>query len=427
MHPRSIILFAATLCVTAPALALEPSSSRDWPRWRGRDGAGVWDGARLPAALTRAAVKERWSVPIGPGYAGIAVAGDRVFTLDRKDREAASERVLCLSRQSGETLWVKEYPARYGDLDHGNGPRSTPTVDRGRVYTLGAVGHLLCLEAVSGAVVWEIDAAKRFDAAMPIWGHSVSPLVFGDLVIAQIAARPGGCVMAFDRESGSPRWRVADDRPGYSTPIIVRHRDRDTLVQWTADSLLAITPATGELLWRAPFRTSNYDVAIASPLWRDGAVFASGYWDGARVFRTDAQGPEQEPRLLWSHDRVPSCLMSTPLLRGEHLYTIDRRDGLVCIEWGTGKLLWKDEHRVTAAGRNPHATLVWAGFEGTRAVALSAEGDLVLLELVPEGYREHGRVPIIGFTWAHPAFAGNEVFARSDERIVRVDIVAEGS
>lgn len=421
--PAALSLLA-TLAALAPLGADPASSDADWPRWRGVDGRGVWSGARLPEKLDASRVRELWSAPIGGGYAGIAVAGGRVYTLDRPGKDSGKERTLCFDRTSGKTLWVREHAADYGDLDYGNGPRATPAVHDGRVYAVGAVGRLRALDAESGEVIWEIDAKEKFDAVLPMWGHAVSPVIAGDLVFVQLGGRPEGILIALDRKTGEVRWRAIDERPGYSTPILAGN-DRDrTLIHWTADALHGLDALSGRPRWSAPFRTSDYDVAIISPLEHQGQVFASGYWDGSRAFRLEAGEGKVEVRAAWSQERALSCLMSTPLLRDGVLYALDRRDGLIGLEWSTGKVLWTDKHKLTPAGRNPQASLVWAGESGARAMALNAQGELVMLELTSAGPKDLGRAPIIGFTWAHPAYSGQDVFARSDEKIVCVRIEA---
>src|SRR5262249_30173375 len=138
------------------ALIFYPIASRadDWPQWRGRKRDNVWAGVRLPDKLSAEQVKPRWKKPIGGGYGGIAVAGGRVYMMDRQTKPREVERVVCLDANTGKQLWAHEYAVSYNKMDYGNGPRSTPTVHAGRVYTFGAVGHLHCLDAVSGRVVW---------------------------------------------------------------------------------------------------------------------------------------------------------------------------------------------------------------------------------------------------------------------------------
>ncbi len=258
----ALVAFTTFVAATAPAIAA------DWPCWRGRDGEGIWRGVSLPSRLTGDRVEKRWSVPIGGGYSGIAVVGSRVLTMDRPGKEVDEERVVCLDRDSGRTLWERRSAAKYGDLDHDNGPRATPTIDGGHVFAFGAVGRLACLELETGKPIWEVDVVGELNGKLPIWGHAASPVVRDGRVVVQAGARPGGTIVAFDRRTGKELWRARDDRPGYSTPITLRAGGIEQLVCWTADTVVALAPATGRAIWEMPFRTSNYDVAIISPVFR---------------------------------------------------------------------------------------------------------------------------------------------------------------
>ena len=391
-------------------------AAADWPEWRGAQRDGVWRDVRLPERFGRETVREKWRVPVGGGYSGIAVSAGRVFTMDRREEPRPVERVLCFSRDGGDLLWSHEYPVDYGDMDHANGPRATPTVDGTRLFTLGARGHVLCLDAADGRILWQLDSAREHRTKLPMWGQASSPLVHEDVVILSLGGRPGGTVMAFDRKTGKKRWSALDDRPGYSSPVAAEVGGRPQLIVWTADNVVALSPANGDVLWKTPFRTTSFDVAIISPVVRDGRLFVSGYWDGTRVFKLSGR---ETPELLWKDRRRPSCLMSTPLSRDDYLYVLDKKEGLLCVEWASGRVLWSDNHRMTPRGRSPHASLVWAG---DRAVALNSLGELLLVDLRPSGYRELGRVKIVGKTWAHPAFSGQQVFARSDSELVCFEI-----
>lgn len=408
--PRLRILLGIVLLLEAPHSAAQ--AAREWPQWRGVDRAGIWEGVKLPPRLDAGAIRVRWKEPIGPGYSGIAVALGKVYTLDspRKGRE----RVVCLDGAEGKTLWTHEHDVEYGDMDYATGPRSTPTVEAGRVFTIGAVGHIHCLEADTGKVVWSVDTVATHSAKLPQWGHAASPLVHGNLVLFQVGGRPGGTLMAFEKATGKESWRALEDRPSYSSPIVLSASGRVQVVFWTADSVTGLEPLTGEVLWRVPYK-STYDVAIASPVHADGIVLVSGYWEGANAFRLDGGAA---PRTIWEGKSL-SCLMSTPLYRGGHAYALDKDQGLQCIEWPTGKVLWKDGHRVTPKARNPQASMVWAG---EKVVILNELGELILARLTPGGYEDLGRAPVIGKTWAHPAFAGQDVYARSDSEIVCVRI-----
>ena len=394
----------------------------DWPQWRGADRAGEWRGVRLPARFTAETARVRWRVPLGGGYGGIAVSDGRLYVQDRSEK-TSTERVLCVDPESGKLLWADEYAADYKGLDYPNGPRATPTVHERRVYTQGAVAHVRCLDAESGRVIWTIDTRADYRGEVPMWGHAASPLIYKDFVIVQIGGAEGGTLAALDRATGSIRWKALKEKAGYSSPTVFEHHGRSFLAFWSAESVAALAPDDGKVLWTVPYK-STYGVAIASPVVHDGLLLVSGYWEGSKCLALAADG--MTPSVAWE-GATHHGLMSTPLFRDGVLYALDKKEGLLGIEWKTGKVLWSDGHRVTAKDRNPHAAMVWAGGQTSdRAAILNAEGELILAALSRGGYAEHGRVKLLDRTWAHAAFAGQSVFARNDQELVAARIAADG-
>jgi outer membrane protein assembly factor BamB len=349
------------------------------------------------------------------------VAGDRVYTMDRQTVPEEAERVLCFDAKTGKPLWTHSYRAIYGDLPYGSGPRAAPTVHEGRVYTLGAVGHLHCLDAVSGKVLWSKDTEAELDAERPPWGFAASPVIWRNTVIVHIGARPTGSLVAFDRISGKEVWRGSDDPAGYCTPIVIHHSGHAQLICWTPENVLGLSPDTGEIYWSIPYKVTN-GVSIATPIFHEGMVIVSGYWEGTKAIRL-GEIP-QEATLAWTENRYLRALMSQPLYRDGYAYLLDKYHGLICFKLQTGEKVWADGNRMTPKSRNPQATLIWTG-DTDRALVLNAEGELILARLTPDGYQEQSRTRITGRTWAHPAYAGSSVYARSDEELVCVRLTGE--
>lgn len=401
-------------------LLFSTAHAEDWPRWRGPRADGTWLAPQLPPTWPKAGLRQVWRRPVGGGYAGVTVAGGRVYVMDRihpEQNDPATERVLCFDAATGEPLWTHAYDAAYGDLTYDSGPRAAPTVHDGRVYTLGAIGNVYCLDAVSGAVVWSIDAVGQMNAERPRWGFAASPLIVGDLAILHIGARPGGCLVAVDHRTGAEVWRSGDDPAGYCTPQLTEHRGESLLVTWTPLHVIGVDPRDGQLLWAIPYRVTN-GVSIADPVCREGLVLVAGYWEGSKAIRLGENPTDAE--IAWE-DRMLCGLMSAPLYRHGYVYLLDRRFGVTCVELATGEKPWRDEnHQLTPRGSNPQATMIWLDSpdQPDRAMMLNANGELILLRLTPQGFHEQSRTTIIGPTWAHPAYAGHHVFARDDRELV---------
>src|SRR5204863_30171 len=201
-------------------------------------------------------------------------------------------------------------------------------------YTMGATGHVFCLDAKSGKVLWQKDTAREFKAKVPMWGHACSPLVEGKKLIIQ-AGGPGACLVALDRESGKEIWRALDDPAGYCSPVSVETGKWRQLVFFTPKAVVGLDPDKGKELWRVPFPGITYGVAISDVVYGDGVLLAGNYWSGSKGIRLDDK--RLNPKVAWSSDSL-CLLMSTPLVGGKYAYALDKKRGLVCLEMATGKV-----------------------------------------------------------------------------------------
>jgi outer membrane protein assembly factor BamB len=406
--------FVALALSIALPLALR---AEDWPQFRGPHGDGRWQGPKLPEEWPADGLIPRWKRPIGGGYSGISVLGDRVYTQDRQTAPSERERVLCLDAATGDVVWEHADAVTYGNLDYGNGPRAQPTLHDGRVYTVGALGQVNCLDAKTGTVLWQRHYQADFAGRLPMWGYAGSPVIHGDRVLLA----PGGSgtgLVALDRLTGKEVWRTLSDEAGYCTPLVLPRPEGDRIVHWTPSHVRGVDAQTGQPLWGIPYEVT-YGVSIAKPIAADDLVLVAGYWEGSKSIKLDPSATHAE--LAWKENKFLRGLMSQPLVRDGTVYLLDKQYGLTGFDLATGKKLWDDGNAMTPRSRNPHATLVWLG-DGDRAIILNAEGELILARLTPDGYHEQSRTKIIGSTWAHPAFAGDCVYARSDTEIVCVPL-----
>ena len=409
----------------------------DWPQWRGPKRDGVWRETgivqQLPSKLTYL-----WRVPIGQGYTGPAVVGNRVYVTDLVARDAstksrAKERVLCLDSETGKTVWKYEYPTSYS-FSYPGGPRATPTVHQGKVYSLGGMGDLFCLDAKTGKLIWYRSYLKDYGAEVPVWGFSSAPLVDGRKLILIVGGSENRCVLALDKDTGQTIWEaLAAPEPGYSAPIIIKTGDKRQLIIWNPSGLYGLDPETGGTYWEQEFPIRN-GLCLATPIFdlKRQLLFVSAFYDGPLMMRPDSQRPTAS--LVWkgkSKSELKTdglhALMCTPVLQEGYIYGIDSYGELRCLDAKTGKRLWTTPD-ATGKDRWWNAFLVQ---HEDRFFICNEQGELIIAQLSPEGYRETSRAFLIKPTnpirrrmvvWSHPAFAKKSIFARNSKEIVRVDL-----
>lgn len=400
--------------VAALSLLTLSLSAADWPCWRGVGGAGAWNPESLPDDFASREPVRLWKAEIGAGFSGATMSEGRVYVMDRP-KASQLERVLCFKADSGEKLWAHEWPADYGDMDYGTGPRASVTIHEQRAYALGAAGMVLCLDAATGRVIWQVDTVKELAAKVPTWGFAASPVIDGARVLLHVGAVPGGSVVALDKTTGKLIWRGGADPAGYCTPEIITHRGQRQLIVWGPEHVQSLNPESGATFWSYPYKIT-YGVSIAQPLYRDGLLLVSGYWHGTKALRLGEK--PTEVALAWENEKDMCGLMSAPLFKDGVVYLLDKNKGLQGIELATGKLLWSDANTLTPKDRNPQMSLVWLRESAGLASLVNASGELVHVRLKPTGFEELARHQVIGKTWAHPAWVGAVIYARSDSELV---------
>ncbi len=373
----------------------------------------------------------RWRVPLGSGYSGPTVADGRVYVTDRgsEDAEQPVERVLCFNASDGRQLWQHTYECVY-TVGYTAGPRASVTVDDGQAIAVGAMGNLKCFDAASGEIQWEHDLANEYQVRMPIWGITAAPLVYKDLVI-QIAAGAGdACVVAFDRRTGKERWRAIDERAGYSAPILIRQGDQDVVVCWTGESVSGLNPETGDVFWSIPMLPRQMPIGVPTPVVQDEYLFVSSFYDGSLLIRIDLQKPQAEQvwRRVGTDEKNTDalhCMISTPIIKGDHIYGVDSYGELRCLDLKTGDRVWEDR---TAVPRARWATIHTIR-HGNREIMFNDQGELIFAELSAAGFTEQSRAKLIdptrkqlnrraGVTWSHPAISDGYIYIRNDNELI---------
>ncbi len=265
---------------------------------------------------------------------------------DRVTEPSQQERVLCFDAKTGEPVWSHAYDAVYR-IQYTAGPRACVTIDGGRAYSLGAMGHLFCFDATKGNVLWQKDLGQEYEIRMPIWGIACSPLVEKDLVIV-VAGGENACLVAFDKTTGEERWKALDDRAQYSSPIVVEQAGRRVLVCWTGDNVVGVNPQTGEVYWKHPMKPVQMPIGVATPVTDGRRVFVSSFYDGSLMLGLREDKPAVEE--IWrkrgrdeQHTDALHSMISTPVLDGEHVYGVDSYGELRCLDAKTGERIWESQ------------------------------------------------------------------------------------
>ena len=410
-------LDAANLSAPPP-----PDTAGGWPQWRGPNRDGHAPAGAIRTDWDKRPPKQLWSAACGGGYSSLAVAGGKVYG---HDRTADGERVFCRDAATGNKSWEYAYPADYAPmrLGYAAGPRATPAVAGGRVYAVGAVGKLLCLEPAAAGqppkLVWEHDLIGMFGAAVPTWGVACSPLVEGDTVVVQPGGKVGS-VVAFDAATGAVRWNAGGNPGGYSSPVAATVGGVRVILALTGDALLCVRAADGEVTGRYDWKTEHF-ANIATPVVVGDYVFvSSAYNKGCALLRAVAAGDRVKLEEVYArNNRVLRSHLSTPVYAGGFLYGFDgtRTTTLTCVDFRKGAAApgWAD-----ADVRS--GTLVLAD---RHLLILTEGGRLNLVEATPEGFRPVAEAAsgLSGAqNWALPVLLDGRLYLRGEDKIVCLDV-----
>ena len=457
---KSGFLMVPLRCV-ALVLLLAPAAVRadDWPQWLGPQRDGVWRETGILDRFPAGGPKVRWRTPIGGGYAGPAVAGSRVYVTDRilpagvrnpanpfgRSAVPGSERLLCLDDATGSVLWKYAYDCPYR-VSYPAGPRTTPLVYGGKVYTLGAMGDLLCLDAADGKLLWSKNFPRDYGAPVPLWGFAASPLLDGDKLICLVGGT-GSVAVAFHKDTGKELWRaLTNDEIGYCPPVIIEAGGKRQLIIWHPAAVNALDPETGTLFWSQQFAVKA-NLTIPTPRQAGNLLFITSFYNGSMMLDLDPNKPAATVR--WkgkSNSEQPNrtdglhSIMPTPFIRDGYIYGVCSYGELRCLKADTGERVWMTMKATTG---NEKVKERWSNAflvaHGDRFFLLNEKGDLIIARLSPEGYEEIIRAHVIEPTnrmvanqrdggasvlWSHPAYAHQSVYVRNDQEIVCLSLAA---
>lgn len=419
--------------------------ANDWPQWMGEERNNRLESVGLVESFSEAQLQPVWKAEIGGGYAGPAAADGRVFVADyvtngdvtvanfERKEFSGVERVLCFNATSGKVIWKHEYPVNY-TVSYPAGPRCTPTVDAGLVYTLGTEGDLFCFAVDTGKIIWSRNLIKEFGTKTALWGYASHPLVDGDKLICVVGGQ-GSHMVAFNKLTGEEIWRQGTSREqGYVPPTIVEAGGKRQLIAGRPDAIASLNPETGEEYWSIPYEATNGSI-IMSPMKivLDGVdyLFIGGYDKKNVMLRMNQAEPTVE--VLWKDENRLglSPVNVQPIVIGDIMYGFDGSGQLRAFRIPSGERLWETNQPLGDRPLGTGTAFIVQLDESNRVLMFSEQGDLILAKLTPEAFSEIDRAKVIDPTgsafgrkvvWSAPAYANGRMYVRNDRELRCVDL-----
>ena len=398
---QKLLMSVVGVAGLAVSLAAQ-SRTGDWPQWRGpnRDGAAASfaEPRAWPAQLTR-----KWKVDVGLGYASPLVVGNRLFMFSR---QGANEVMSALDPDSGKVLWRTAYAAPFtmnsAAAPHGEGPKSTPVYNNGKVYAIGMTGIVTAFDAADGRQLWQKPGSK----VVPLFTtHAFSPIVDRGLVVFHVGGNNQGALTAFDAETGAVRWHWDGDGPAYASPIVAEFDGTRQIVTFTQDNLIGVSAATGELLWKQPYKTP-YTQNNITPIVYGQTIIISGLEHPVVALRVAKQDGKWNLENVWENKDV-SLAMANAVVVGDTLYGMSARNSgqFFAVDAKTGKTGW-----LGAPRQGANAAVVRAG---QVLFLLKDNAELVIARANPARFEPLQTYTVAdSATWTQPTISGDRVFVK---------------
>ena len=395
------------------ASAMEPATG-EWPCFRGPERDGVVRGTSISTNWVLNPPSPVWKHSVGPAWSSLVVLGKRLFTQEQRGKD---EAVVCYDADSGEPVWVHTDAARFEEQVSGAGPRATPTFAHGRLYTVGATGLLNCLDAATGALLWQRDIKEASGARVPMWAFSSSPLVAGDLVIAYAGGAGGKGLLAYRAQTGDLVWSAPAGTSSYSSPQLTALAGVPQCLMLHDSGLTSVELATGKKLWEtgvvmkgAP-RTGQPRLLAGNQL----LVAALGGL-GCSLIEVSKQGDQWSVADQWESKSLKPEFPDFVVHKG-FAYGFDI--GIFCcLNLADGKRAWKE-------GRYGRGQVVLLADQELLLVSTET-GQLVLLAADPKAHQELATFQAIaGKTWNYALVRGQRVYIRNAEQMACYSLSAQ--
>ena len=405
-----ILPASAVIVLTATSIAA------DWPQWRGPNRDGKVADATVPQTWPKT-LKEQWKVPVGIGHASPVVANGKIYVFARQGDD---EVLLCLNAVTGKEIWRSSQPIAYqmhpAAVGHGKGPKSTPVISNGKVYTFGITGVLSSHDALTGKLKWRREFSKQFPATSPWFGAAMSPVVDNGLLIAHVGGHDKGALMAFDAETGDVKWSNDLDGPAYGSPLVVNLAGVRQVINFTQKELVGVDVASGKLLWKLPAKSEYEENSVTVATHKDMLVI-SREGQGLAGIRLVKQGAEIVPQQVWNN-KENQLYLNSPVLQGNVVFGMSalKKGQFFALDADTGKTIWQSPGRM---GEN--AAIL--NLAGKVLLLLTNEAKLIVQPVNAKEYAPAAEYTVANSpTWAHPVVLGNRILVKDETTLISLSI-----
>ncbi|MDQ1557606.1 MAG: outer membrane protein assembly factor BamB [Pyrinomonadaceae bacterium] len=386
------------------------SSARNyWTNFRGPNRDGRYDERAVKVNWPAGGLKPMWKQPVGGGFSSFVVADGMAYTIEQR---RAQEMVVAYNVETGRELWAHGWNAEFSPDNTGDGPRSTPTWDAGRVYALGAEGELRVLDAKTGKLVWQKNILSDNGASNIQWGMAASPLIVDDKVVVLAGGTSGKGVVAYNKATGARVWSSLNDNASYTSPMLVTLSGKRQILVVTASRLAGLDPADGALLWSHPWDVS-YGINVSQPLVVGANRFfiSAGYGKGAALVELSGSGRSFTTKAVWENINLKTKFNS-PVVHNGHAYGLDEGI-LTCVDLSTGERKWK-------GGRYGYGQVLLAS---NHLIVTTDAGEIVLVKADPSGYAEVAKFAALsGKSWNVPALANGRLLVRNGSEMAAYNL-----
>jgi outer membrane protein assembly factor BamB len=391
--------------VVAQSKSQAPATGRRnyWTSFRGPRHDGHYDEQAVKTNWGSAGLPLLWRQPIGGGFASFSVADGIAYTIEQRRGE---EVVTAYHVETGRELWKHGWNASFTDST-GDGPRATPTWDDGKIYALGALGELRCLDAKTGKLIWNRNILTDNGAELPSWALAASPLIVDDKVVVIAGGNAGKSVVAYNKRTGAPLWKALNDDASYTTPMLVTLAGRRQVLAVTARRAAGIAPEDGTVLWDYPWQNGS-GINVSQPIVVNQNRFfiSAGYGKGAALVEVSGSGKSYAARGIWENGSMKNKFNSSVLHEG-HVYGLDEGI-LTAVDVATGERKWK-------GGRYGYGQVLLAS---GHLIITTDTGEVVLVRATPDKHTEVARFSALeGKTWNTPAIAGGRLLVRNSTQM----------